>query len=115
MAQESAATSSADGISWDLRDLYLGVADPQIDHDLGDALLRAEAFEAKYRGRVNVEGGPATALLLQALQEVESIYEQMDRPAVFAQLLHASKTDEPSHGALLTRTREQRLAINKHL
>jgi oligoendopeptidase F len=39
----------------------------------------------------------------------------MDRPAVFASLVHAARTDDPKHGALLTRTREQRTAINKHL
>src|SRR5262249_14469936 len=35
--------------------------------------------------------------------------------AVYAQLLHAAKTDDPVRGALLSRTREQRTAINKHL
>ena len=39
----------------------------------------------------------------------------MDRPSVYAGLLHAAKTDDPRHGALLARTREQRTAINKHL
>jgi len=39
----------------------------------------------------------------------------MDKPAVYASLVHAAKTDEPSHGALLSKTREQRTAINKHL
>jgi oligoendopeptidase F len=39
----------------------------------------------------------------------------MDKPAIYAGLLHAAKTDDPKHGALLSRTREQRTAINKHL
>src|SRR5439155_14141442 len=30
-------------------------------------------------------------------------------------LVHAAKTDDPRHGALLARTREQRTVINKHL
>jgi oligoendopeptidase F len=39
----------------------------------------------------------------------------MDRSAVYASLVHAAKTDDPRHGALLSRTREQRTVINKHL
>src|SRR5207245_943387 len=38
-----------------------------------------------------------------------------DKLAVYASLVHAAKTDDPRHGALLSRTREQRTAINKHL
>jgi oligoendopeptidase F len=106
-------TSSADGVAWDLRDLYGGVDDPRIGRDLDEALRRAQAFEAAYRGRV--EPGPSPELLLDAVRELEGLSEQMDRPAVYAGLLHAAKTDDPRHGALLARTREQRTAINQHL
>jgi oligoendopeptidase F len=108
-------TSSADGVAWNLSDLYRGVDDPQLAHDLEAALRRAQAFETTYRGKIQVEGGPSPDLLLAALHELESLYEQMDKPAVYASLVHAAKTDDPTHGALLTRTREQRTAINKHL
>ncbi len=107
--------SSADGVQWNLGDLYYGVDDAQIGRDLDTAQRRAESFEASYRGRINVSGCPAAEQILDALTELESIYEQMDRPAVYAMLLHAAKTDDPRHGALLTRTREARTAINKHL
>ena len=39
----------------------------------------------------------------EALKELESLYEQMDRPAVYAGLVHAARTDDPKHGALLAR------------
>src|SRR6266536_1333477 len=39
----------------------------------------------------------------------------MDRPLIYASLLHAAQTDDPRHGALLSRTQEQRTEINKHL
>lgn len=108
-------TSSADGVSWNLCDLYAGLDDPKIQNDLDQALTRARAFESRYRGKIDAPGGPAAAELRAALEELESLSEQMDRPAVFASLLHAAKTDEPSHGALLSRTREARTAINQHL
>jgi oligoendopeptidase F len=115
MIQAIRPTSSADGVAWDLHDLYQDIDDPQIGRDLETALKRAQAFEAAYRGKINVPGGPPPDLLLAALRELEDLSEQMDRPAVYAGLLHAAKTDDPRRGALLTRTREQRTAINKHL
>jgi oligoendopeptidase F len=115
MMQAIRQTSSADSVSWNLTDLYRGVDDPGITRDLDEALRRAQAFEAAYRGRIEAAGGPAPEVLLAALTELESLYEQMDKPAVYAGLVHAAKTDDPRHGALLTRTREARTAINKHL
>ncbi|HMF15428.1 MAG TPA: M3 family oligoendopeptidase, partial [Gemmataceae bacterium] len=115
MNQAVHPTSSADGVVWDLSDLYTAVDDPGITRDLDAALERARAFETAYRGQVHVEGGPPPELVHAALMELESLSEQMDKPAVYAQLLHAAKTDDPRHGALVSRTREARTAINKHL
>jgi oligoendopeptidase F len=115
MALAPQSTSSATGVSWNLKDLYAGADDPRITRDLEEAMRRAQAFEATYRGRINTEGGPAADVLLAAIQEMEQLYELMDKPAAYALLVHAAKTDDPRHGALLTRTREQRTAINKHL
>jgi oligoendopeptidase F len=105
--------SSADGAAWDLNDLYGSPDSAALTHDLDTALERAQAFEAAYRGKI--EPGPDVRLLLAALTDLESLFEQMDRPAVYASLLHAAKTDDPRHGALLMQTRERRTAINKHL
>jgi oligoendopeptidase F len=107
--------SSADRVAWDLSDLYAGVDDRNIGRDLDTSLKRAQAFESTYRGKIDVPGGPPADLLLAAVRELESLYEQMDRPIIYASLVHAAKTDDPKHGALLARTREQRTAINKHL
>jgi oligoendopeptidase F len=115
MIQAISPTNSAAGVAWNLGDLYRGVDDPQITRDLDSALQRAQVFEQTYRGKIDVAGGPDANHLLAAMREQESLFEQMDKPAVFAGLLHAGKTDEPAHGALLARTREQRTVINKHL
>src|SRR4051794_14478140 len=104
--------SSADGVAWDLTDLYTGVEDPAITRDLQMALERAEAFATAYRGKINVPSGPPVVVLAAALQELESLSEQMDKPVVYAGLLHAAKTDDPRHGALVSRTREERTRIN---
>ncbi len=111
----TAPGSSADGVSWDLSDLYASPEDPALTRDLDAALHRARAFEAAYRGKILSDGGPSPSLLHTALVELESLSEQMDKPAVYANLLHAARTDDPRHGALVARTREARTLINKHL
>ena len=109
------ASSSAAGVAWDLRDLYQDVADPQINRDLETALATAQKFEQTYRGKIAGLDAEAAPLLLQAVQALENLYELMDKPAIYAMLVHSARTDDPRHGALLSRTREQRTLINKHL
>lgn len=113
MIQAVKQTSSADGVSWKLGDLYQSVDDAQITKDLEAALARAAKFEQTYRGKI--AAGPSPELLLEAVREIEGLSELMDKPAVYASLVHAAKTDDPKHGALVARTREQRTVINKHL
>jgi oligoendopeptidase F len=113
--QMTQPTSSANGVGWNLRDLYAGLDDPQITRDLDSALVRAQKFETAYRDKIETAQAGDANMLRSALDELESLSEQMDRPAVYAGLVHAAKTDDPKHGALLARTREQRTAINKHL
>ena len=108
-------SNSAAGITWDLGDLYHGADDAAIEKHLAASLKRAKAFEKKYRGKIKTLKPTQAKTLLGALVEQEQLFEQMDRPAVFAGLLHAGKTDDPRHGALLARTQEARTAINKHL
>lgn len=115
MSAATRQTSSADGVAWDLSDLYRGADDPKLTADQDNSLQRAQKFEATYRGKINCPGGPPPELLLQALLDWESLCEQMDKPSVYSSLLHAAKTDDPRHGALLSRTREHRTLINKHL
>ncbi len=111
----TAPASSADGVAWDLGDLYAGVDDPRIDQDLQTALQRAKAFETAYRGKINVPGGPAADLLAAAMHELEELSEQRDKPLIYASLTHAAKSDDPQRGALLSRTQEQAVAVNQHL
>src|SRR6267143_744385 len=112
MTQATAPHSTADGISWDLADLYTGVDDPRIGHDLDAALGRAAAFEHAYRGKIAALQPGQASVLLNAVHELESLFEQMDRPAVYAMLHHSAKTDDPARGALLSHTQEERTKIN---
>lgn len=110
---ETMPSSSAAGVRWNLCDLYSSLDDPAIERDLTHAQERAVTFEQKYRGRLRQGISPAE--LYEALAELESIYEQMDKPLGYAHLLHASDTQNPRHGALLQATQERNTHIRQHL
>jgi len=100
--------------SWNLSDLYQGIDDPRIEADLRDALGRAERFEQRYRGRI-LSGQIDGKHLSEALGELESIREQVDRVLSYAYLVFAADTQNPKHGALLQRAQERFTDLQRHL
>ena len=48
-----AKKSGAEGIRWDLSDLYSDLKDKKIERDLNNLFKRSVAFEKKYRGKIN--------------------------------------------------------------
>lgn len=95
----------AEGVSWDLRDLYAGAADPRLAADLAEAKRRAEAFAETYRGTV-ANGQLDGAGLARALAEYEALSELGSRPAFYASLLFAADTQNSAAQRLVQRTRE---------
>ncbi|GBD38606.1 Oligoendopeptidase F, plasmid [bacterium HR37] len=106
--------TGAEGVRWDLSDLYSGIDDPKIKDDLQDALFRAKAFESKYRGKINSTEANAT-VVLEAVRELESISEQVGKLISFAQLVFAADTGNPKNGAFLQYIQEQATEIKKYL
>jgi oligoendopeptidase F len=107
--------TSAQGVVWDLSDLYKSADDPAIEKDLSNALGRAKAFEKKYRSRVNAAGGIKPVELLEALKEYEAIYELADKALSYAMLLHAGDSVNPKHGALRQKAQTRRSEIRNML
>lgn len=105
--------SSATGVTWNLNDLYASVSDPALERDMTEARDRAEAFSKKYRGKIITCTQPS--LLAGALEELEGLNELLDKPLIYANLVHAAKSEDPKHGALLSKTREARTDANQHL
>jgi len=106
--------SGAEGITWNLSDLYLNLEDPQIEKDFKDAFSKAKSFEEKYRGKINSETITPT-FLLKAVKELESISEQTGKLISYAYLLFATDTSNPKHGAFLQSIQEKTTEIRKHL
>jgi oligoendopeptidase F len=109
------STNTAAGIVWNLGDLYASIQDPRITQDMQQAMILAQRFAERYRGKIHVPDGPKPEFLAAAMQELETLSELMDKPLIYAHLLHAAKTDDPKHGALLSKTREARTEANQHL
>ncbi len=110
MARALKATG-AETVRWDLSDLYASPTDPAIEAALGQALERARAFEAAYKGRV---GSLAPAEFATMMRELEEDEEGAAMPEVYAYLLHSQNTQDPAAGRLLARVREAGAERGRH-
>lgn len=112
MAEEA---PSANGVTWDLTDLYAGCHDQRITQDLAAAQVTADAFAARYRGTVNVPGGPSAEHLLAAIREMEPLYDQIGKVSSFAHLLFAADTATSDHRDLVQRVDQHIAALHNTL
>jgi oligoendopeptidase F len=85
-------THSAEGIHWDLSDLFASHEDPAIEATLNDCRARAEAFARRFGGRIESSEGITSQMLLEGLKELEAIYEALSRVGSYAGLLYAADT-----------------------
>lgn len=109
-----AKKSGAEGIIWDLTDLYSGLKDKKIQRDINDLFRRSEAFEKKYRGKINsTKLTPKT--LLKAVGDLEYISERIGKLLSFAYLVFAGDTGNPENGAFLQMVQEKSTEARKHL
>lgn len=95
----------AEGISWNLDDLYHGPDDPRLEADVAEAKRRAQAFARSYRGKIATAqlDGPGLAV---ALAEYEALSALESRPSFYASLLFAADTQNQAAQQLVQRTRE---------
>ncbi|MGE5619713.1 MAG: M3 family oligoendopeptidase [Sphingomonadaceae bacterium] len=99
-------------IVWDLRDLYRGLDDPQLEADLAMVGEKAQHFSDRYRGRV---AGLTPAELLDALRELEEIHTLLYKPMSYASLAFAAQTQDPQRQALVVRSREAATEVSNRL
>ena len=102
---------AAVGVAWDLSDLFAGADDPKINETLDQAKTEAEAFASRYRGAINVPGGPAPELLLEALQAYEDLQERTGRVSAYAHLLYDTDTRDETARDLLQKVEQRTTAL----
>ena len=108
-------TNSATGIRWDLTDLYAAHDDPNIAATLKDCQARAEKFAARFRPLMENPKILEAATVLQALEELEIIYETLGRVSSYAGLVYAADTAKPEYQDLEQRVEQQSTTIRNQL
>ena len=111
MAQALKSTG-AEGVRWNLSDLFASPDDPNIEDTLARELERAKAFEAKYKGQIATLEPRAFAAMMRELAEYE---EAGAMPEVYAYMLHSQNTQDHAAGRLLARVREASAERGAHL
>lgn len=112
--KKSGKKTGAEGVKWNLGDLYKGLNDKKIASDLKRIHLNSVKFEKKYRNKIKSERLTA-AKLLNAVKEIEKISEDIGKILSFAYLLFAGDTNNPKHGAFLQSMQEKTTEIRKQL
>lgn len=108
------AANSAEGIRWDLSDLFFSYDDPRIEAALNDCRARAENFSDRFKGKMRQDEGPRPAELLERLKELEQIEEALSRVANYSSLLYAEDSLRAEYQDLEQRV-EQRVTDIRNL
>ena len=108
-------TSSAAGIRWNLSDLYADHDDPRIDSTITECYASAERFAARFRPIMQNPEALTGDTVLQALQELENIYEPLGRVGSYAGLLYAADTARPEYQDLEQRIEQRATEIRNLL
>jgi len=102
---------------WNLNDLYSGLDDPAIKHDLDRADTECVAFEESYKGKLAAmaaepDGG---VKLATAVERYEAIDDLMGRIGSYAGLVHAGDTVDPARTKFYGDVQERMTAASTHL
>jgi oligoendopeptidase F len=89
--------NSAEGIRWDLNDLFSAHDDPRIEATLNRCRDRAEDFSRRFRGKISEAEGLAARELLEGLKELEEIEDALSRTASYSGLLYAADSLRPEY------------------
>jgi oligoendopeptidase F len=109
------ATNSADGVRWDLSDLFASHDDLRIDTTLKDCHARAEVFATRFRSLLEHPETLTATLLLDAMKQLEIIYEALGRVGSYASLLYAADTANPNYQDLEQRVEQRSTEIRNLL
>ncbi len=98
--------------AWDLEPLVDGEGQDGVERRLADALTRAQAFAARYAGKLDALD---SAGLREAMDELAVIQELVARAGYYAALRFSTDTAEPANGALLQKVQEQETTLQTTL
>jgi oligoendopeptidase F len=97
---------------WNLEPLIYGEDGAGVNRLLEEAVQRANAFAARYAGKLAELDAPRLA---EAMHELEAINELVGRAGSYASLQFSTDTADPARGALLQRVQERGTEIETKL
>ena len=107
--------NSAEGVRWDLSDLFSAHDDSRIEATLDECRAHAGKLAVRLRGTIHVPGGPAPDHLRSGLQEFEEIEESLSRVSSYASLLYAGDSLKPEYQDLEQRVEQRVTEVNNLL
>lgn len=105
-------TTGAENVIWDLSVFYTGIDDPSIQRDMDAVKNRVEKFATEYKGRVAALDAEE---MMDAMTELEAIYDQEGRIGYFASLLYATDSNNAQYGAFIQKFTEYDSQIDQAL
>jgi oligoendopeptidase F len=109
------ATHSAEGIRWDLSDLFAAYDDARIESTLSQCRAQAESFAQQFRAIMEQPESLTAETLSRALRHLENIYEALGRVGSYAGLLYAADTTKPEYQDLEQRVEQRSTEIRNLL
>lgn len=102
---------------WDLSDLYPGMDSPRVAADLERALKESEAFEARWKGRLDglLDSADGAKSLAGAIGEYEALHDLLGRIISYAGLEHARDVSDPARAKFYGDAQERITAAGVHL
>ncbi|GAB5408378.1 MAG: M3 family oligoendopeptidase [Balneolaceae bacterium] len=100
---DSKTLTGAEEINWDLSDLYSSSTDPQLNKDKQSLLEEADAFAAKYKGKI---AELSVVEFKEMLQEYEALQDKGGKIGSFAYLQWSTDTGNSEYGKLVQESNE---------
>lgn len=107
----SATTIAPPQVRWDLSALFSSPEDPRIEETWVKAKSAAEAFTAKYRGKIDSPDLTA-ATLASAISEIEALIQETSKPIKYAHLLFTTDTGNPAAGSFMQKQMQKGTELN---
>lgn len=107
----------AQGVRWDLSDLYKSPSDPKLASALKEAASQALRFEKRYKPLLDkIAAGKSARLPVAALlADYKQIVTLLSKLLNYAHLHFAEKTDEPQRGAFLQKVQTEATQIQSRI
>lgn len=95
--------TGAENVTWDLSVYYNGIDDPKIESDQKELHALADAFAARYRGKL---ASMSAAQFVEAYADLEKLYELMNRIGTYASLNYSVYSTDQKWGAFMQKMME---------